>query len=60
MDTKKLTKIAGWAIIVFALVVLGVPLVLHVLHLGLVIIKLVVEAAVVVALVGIGFWLVRR
>lgn len=59
-NTKKVTKGLGIAIIVLTLLVLGVPLVLHVLHLGVAIIKLVIEAALTVALFALGIWLLRR
>lgn len=53
-------KALGWAVLLIAVVVLGVPLVVHVLHLGLAIVKLVIEAGVTVALFALGLWLIRR
>lgn len=55
----KLTKIAGWLLLVIAAVA-AIPAIGHVLAFGLLVIKLVAELAVIAALVPLGIWLVRR
>lgn len=60
LTKNNVLKALGWAVLLIAVVVLGVPLVVHVLHLGLAIVKLVIEASVTVALFALGLWLIRR